>query len=410
MTSAGLRKSPGNPVDGDRFFNRTHELAELLELLNEGSHVLLVAPRRVGKTSLMREAARRLAPTTVSLQIDVQDARTPADVIVEIASKAYEHQGAVGKVRSVFAGLFSTVSELSVDDLAIKLKDEVFGSWRERGSRLLGELAALEGTVVLFVDELPILIHRLAYAGQEQIDPKGREQAEALLSWLRKMALQHGKRLRFVFAGSIGLEPILEDLGLSATANHLTTFQLEPWSHQTGIACLHALARQYEVQWAEGAADRVMERLGLGIPHHVQVMFSCLQADARRRSATTFSVSDVDRVYAAEVHASSLHRDLVHYEQRLSKVVTHAQVPLALDLLTGAAVEGRLSDELALALAREHLEDPVAPLQRLLRILQHDGYLRRDGDGYRFGSTLLRDWWLGRFASSWTARNPGSSP
>ena len=37
-------------------------------------------------------------------------------------------------------------------------------------------------------------------------------------------------------------------------------------------------------------------------------------------------------------------------------------------------------------------------LRNILGVLEHDGYLTRDGDAYRFASAFLRDWWKARFA------------
>jgi hypothetical protein len=56
-----LQQGLGNWVDDDRFFNRDNEIRLLSEKLMEGASVLLVAQRRIGKTSLMRETSRRMA-------------------------------------------------------------------------------------------------------------------------------------------------------------------------------------------------------------------------------------------------------------------------------------------------------------------------------------------------------------
>lgn len=58
-----LRKTVGNWVDGDRFFNREADLAELRRRVQDGTHTLLTAQRRMGKTSLVRELLRGLEET-----------------------------------------------------------------------------------------------------------------------------------------------------------------------------------------------------------------------------------------------------------------------------------------------------------------------------------------------------------
>ena len=55
-----LRKQPSNWVDGDQFFDREVELEALGERVRDGTHTLLTAQRRMGKTSLVRELLRRL--------------------------------------------------------------------------------------------------------------------------------------------------------------------------------------------------------------------------------------------------------------------------------------------------------------------------------------------------------------
>ena len=70
-----------NWVDGDRFFDREVELQLLRERVENGTHTLLTAQRRMGKTSLVRELLRRLDEdgefATVFVDLEgAMDART----------------------------------------------------------------------------------------------------------------------------------------------------------------------------------------------------------------------------------------------------------------------------------------------------------------------------------------------
>jgi len=49
-----MKIQTGNPVRGDDFFKRENVIEQAWDYLNSGSHILIAAPRRVGKTSLMR--------------------------------------------------------------------------------------------------------------------------------------------------------------------------------------------------------------------------------------------------------------------------------------------------------------------------------------------------------------------
>ncbi len=81
-----IRKGGSNWVDGENFFDRKTELEALEERAREGTHTLLTAQRRMGKTSLVRELQRRLAETGEFevVFVDLEAATDPADAIAEI--------------------------------------------------------------------------------------------------------------------------------------------------------------------------------------------------------------------------------------------------------------------------------------------------------------------------------------
>ena len=48
-----------------------------------------------------------------------------------------------------------------------------------------------------------------------------------------------------ILSGSVSLEPILRQAGLSAKANIFAPLDLKPWDEETASACLAALAKTY---------------------------------------------------------------------------------------------------------------------------------------------------------------------
>ena len=70
-------------VGKDRFWNRKFEIASFIEYLSEGANILLVAQRRIGKTSLMKEVARRIAKDFICLDLDLQNSFKAEDFVVE---------------------------------------------------------------------------------------------------------------------------------------------------------------------------------------------------------------------------------------------------------------------------------------------------------------------------------------
>lgn len=410
-----LIREVGNWVTGDRFWDREQELSDLAELISEGAHILLVAPRRVGKTSIMRELADRHAETFLFLYVDLQRALSPADAIVELCLATKSHVGLWHRTTEVFRNVLASVDSLAIDELKIKLRDGVAADWQSKGERLFDALAASDKPVVLLLDELPILVNRLLRGSERAMNGDRIRETDAFVSWLRGQTIRHRGKLRLVVSGSIGLEPILRQAGLSASINTLTSYELRPWDPATALGCLRALANQYKLEFEDGTAEHMIEKLGSCIPHHVQMFFSHVYTESKRRGSVPLrcSVQLVDAVYTSSMLSSRGHAELSHFEERLRMVIDDADVPLALDLLTEAAETGRLTPEAAAILVSDHTTDARHPigfaaggdrstldnsrLNNLLAIFEHDGYLRDDGAGYVFISRLLRDWWKARF-------------
>lgn len=405
-----LRKAGANWVEGDRFFDRENDLAALAERVRDGTHTLVTAQRRMGKTSLVRELLRRLEEKREfeTVFVDVEDAGTALDAIAEIGAGSMPVQGAwhriVAGFDNVLRGAGDRVEELSVADIRVKLRAGIdAGNWRRRGDEVFAALAGNDRPVVLAIDELPILVDRLLKCGGESITPEGIRAADGFLSWLRKNGQAHRDQVILILSGSVSLEPILRRAGLSAQANIYSPYDLKPWDGETAEACLGALAEAYGLDLPAIVRSDMCRRLRCPIPHHVQLFFDCLHEYLRRADRSGATLDDVERAYREDMLGARGHMSLDHYETRLKSTLGTHGYRIALGLLTEAAVGGGLLRDDAVGLYREHFEarnaeasGDVINVEGVLRQLEHDGYLEQGDESFRFVSGLLEDWWDAR--------------
>lgn len=405
-----LKKAGANWVEGDKFFDRERDLEALAERVRDGAHTLLTAQRRMGKTSLVRELLRRLKESGKfeTVFVDLEGADSAADAIAEIGARSMPVQGAGRRVRAGFAnvldGVGERIEELDVVSIRVKLRAGIdAGNWRQRGDGIFTALSGNDRPVVLAIDELPILVHRLLKGEGEKIAPEGIRAADAFLSWLRKNGQEHRNRVVLILSGSVSLEPILRRAGLSAHANIFSSYDLKPWDEETAGACLGALAETYGLDLPPAVRLDMCRRLRCAIPHHVQQFFDGLHEHLRRAGRRAATPEDVDHVYREDLLGARGQMDLDHYETRLKTALGNKGYRIALDLLTEAAVDdGFLRSG---AVARYHAyfgtrneetgEDMIA-VEDVIRQLEHDGYLERREDGHGFVSGLLEDWWRAR--------------
>lgn len=399
-----LTMSVGNPVEGEEcFWDRQEDLQLFTELLDAGAHVHLIAQRRMGKTSLIREVASLIKDRYVTLSVDLQDDKSPADAVAALSAATRPHLDLWSKVKDSFGNILSRVKEhvdsMDLSELTIHLRDGMVGEdWKERGDELFRSLASVEQGVVVFLDEVPILIGRLLRGATDQITPEGKRSADLFLSWLRENSIRHSGRVRVVVTGSIGLGPIIHRARLSATLNNFTPFVLKPWDESTAIGCLQALANQQGVTFTEGACEYMAQRLGCCIPHHVQTYFWLAYVRCRRRGDLTFSAVDAEQVYQEDMLGVNAHGELLHYEERLFAVLGKRLATVALAILTEVAQSDGITYEQVQSICRTYSFEDCEELPDILEVLEHDGYLALGPDKtYRFVSSFLCDWWRKRF-------------
>jgi hypothetical protein len=404
-----LKNKVGPWVIADEFWDREKETQRFIELIDDGENLLIVAPRRIGKTSLVKESLRKIEARNhdIGLFVDVQDCSGPEEVIVaiSIATRPYQRvwRKITGVFKTIFGNLFDRIDEIGIDLITLKIREGVAGDWQEKGAQILEALAETDLPIILAMDELPVMVNRMLRPKANRVTDESRQQTEVFLSWLRKVMGKYQGRIRWVVCGSIGLEPILSQCKLTHTIGHLRSFQLSPWENEVADGCLQALAAHAQIALPDASREKMLALLGCNIPQYVQMFFGYVKDHCLLKSINTPNPEDIQRVYDQYMLSTRGHAELSDLEERLHRVLGQELAVLAFDLLTEAAVEGVLTDSAATALAEWNQAlfqpmEPQAALRMVMGVLRHDGYLRaKDNQGHRFVSNLVRDWWQRRF-------------
>ena len=393
MHSKVLRGTVGAPVtEPDKFFDRQKEFARLIEKIKRGESVYISAPRRIGKTSLMRKVEENLRKEGYTcLFFDLEGYETPSDWISDWFVKAVSGKEAKlkGKVSMVLKNLCKSMGTTGSAEEGVLRGLFDTSNWRDRGSAIFDALVnSTEETkrLVVFLDELAILIEHFK-------DQK--TEADIFLSWLRGVQQEHHRRLSFVAASSIGLSPLLNKLGLSDRMNEFFTFPLDAWSHETAIQCIHALARGEKKEISDDVALCMIENIGWCSPYHVQLFFDVLKDEFQGKECTC---EDVTRIYNEKLvrgHSGNYH--LNHLEERLRKFFKEREYILAMQALSHLSrVDEAVTGKELIERAKSDGLD-VDSFQYVMQNLEHDGYIEKLENGWVFLSKLLKDWWRHRY-------------
>lgn len=186
----------GDPVEGEYYFPRPELTAMVRNFLDHHIHVVLMGPRRFGKTSFVLNLLRQQEQHGKRcLLVDIFNITSHRDFLMQLV-RAVRQQDTVGMVlKRWWKKLKALVPHLSVDidpmtqlpNLAFSLEQASAGDVKEAIQDLLGELGHLSKRAVIAIDEFQQI---------SQLDDKG---------WLEATLRTHFQRMpsvAFLFTGS----------------------------------------------------------------------------------------------------------------------------------------------------------------------------------------------------------------
>lgn len=389
-----MRNITGAPVVDTDLYGRGYELDRLWEALERGEHVLMLAPRRVGKTSLMLELRRAPRDGWDVVYVDVEAGAGAADCIAAVLAEL----AAIGRYRSILdsipftgavKGVFERLSvRIDTTVLQAELKSAIGRDWRHAADRLRGRLAnpgETERRLLVVIDELPFLLLEMLKAED------GEDEARAFLSWLRasRQAPETRGRVCTLVGGSIGLEGVLRRVNLSGLVNDFAPFRVGSWSRETADSFLVELGRGNGFLLDETSRGDMLYLLGDPVPYHVQIFFAELR-DFCAVDPSRVSRDIVQRCFDQRLTGESGTPYLDHLVERLEIGFDEHEQTAARGILECAC---RRRGGASLAEIEDVQRADESAFRSARRELIASGYIDRDGDRLRFRSNLLRAWW-----------------
>jgi uncharacterized protein len=385
-----MRNLVGSPARNSNFFPREADIRELWHQLTRG-HVLMLAPRRVGKTSLLYHLQDEPRAGWHCLYLSVEGAVTEAEFVARLlAVLCQAHPTHAWRTR-FGAGLrriLRSFGSLQAGPFRVKLADAIGEEWQTVGLTALAVMGETQGDTVVMVDEFPIFVQHLLTR-----KPDGEERARFFLDWFREA--RHAKdrdgRMHFLLTGSLGLDAVLRAAGMTATINDFATFQLAPLTPIQADAFLARLGEGEELALTAEIRRRILRHIDWPIPFHLQLLFSEILRQVKFRDRV-LDEALVDGAYATLL-APSNRMHFEHWVQRLDKpVLSPEEWAFKMALLRAAALDrDGVTESSIIQIGRTFA--PGLKSEVVLASLEHDGYLVSNGQRWRFASTLLRDWW-----------------
>lgn len=402
----------GSPVEGDDFYGREAELKHLSETLGKDD-ILLLGPRRIGKTSMaravmaqVRSAGWRAIEINVASCVDERGFLDKLDAALrpELASLADKTWAALGGGLEAITGRVKSlkVSIPGAGSLDLALGANEGEAWTDVASDLLRLIARADQRWLIYVDELPILLFNIIRTDATH----GVQRVRRFLDWFRNdvRAMPEVRSVRWLVSGSVGLDTLVQQHGMADTINSLKHEGLPAFSDPVAVSMLGKLASTYGIELTEDHHRQLVAGVGWAQPYYLQVAFHHLRSLLGKSPKEEFA----QLIDQAIDHLSQpgADNDLLYWEQRLRIQLTSADADHCIALLAMTAQDpAGIRPQSLLAQLHQRLPDATAEEAKrafvnLRDILLRDAYWWADESQghkrYRFRLEPLRRWWLRR--------------
>ena len=400
----------GSPVEGDNFFGRDDVACHLREILNHDD-ILLLGPRRIGKTSLARAVmaiTHKEGWKVVEIVVaSCNDEKGFLDKLEDALKKALDSfagklrdgmrdkLGALGRrIKSLKLGGFGATAEVG---LAGTDSDD----WTTVGNDLLALLGELDDHWLIYVDELPIMLFNII----RQDSANGVQRVRRFLDWFRNdvRALASAGKVRWLISGSVGLDTLVQEHGMADTINSLNHQNLPPFTDSLACQLIRELATSYTIALDEGAVRSLVDAVSWPQPYYLQIAFQQLRSLIAANPGTPpqdLIDKTIEQIIQPGIGADN---DFHHWDSRLNMQLSAPLATLAKALLNQSATlaRGTRAENLLATVQQRHPDatddEARALFVRLRDILLRDAYwLADDSSGarhYRFALEPLRRWW-----------------
>lgn len=403
----------GSPVEGDNFFGRKTEIEQQKEtLLNHD--ILLLGPRRIGKTSVARRVMAGMIEEKQwrTIEINVAACTDERGFLEKLETELRKQlDSATGKIWESLKNSFSAFSDRikavkipipGAGSVGIDLNDSQGEDWTKVGNEVLILIAQLESPWLIYVDELPIMLFNIIRNDKTN----GVQRVRRFLDWFRNDVRNPpgSGRVRWLVSGSVGLDTLVQQHGMADTINSFKHLGLKPFTNDEAIELVRILVDRYSLQLTAADIDALIAAIQWRQPYYIQLAFS----ELRTQIAATPDKTPGELIEPAvnQMAQPGSDNDFHFWEQRLYLQLPEDQARQAIAMLTQAATQREgIRPESLLAALQERMGDVTADEARarflnLRDILQRDAYWApEENDGvrrYRFVLEPLRRWWVRR--------------
>jgi len=380
-------KSPntiiGPVATGNYYYQRPDIVNLIWRELEKGNYILIAAPRRVGKTSVMRHITDEPREGYKLIFENVQGIRSESDfykVLYRLILNCLHTSKQVKKwfeiyLKSRSITEFDFNGSFKISHLEINYLEEI--------NNIIPKIDEAGETIVLLIDELPEVLHNLNKS-------KKKEEAMSILKNLRRW--RQGKefqKLKFVLAGSIGIHYVVNAIeGRTSDLNDLIKVHCKPLEENKTNDYIDWATNKATVQYSPELRKYLLNKIQYFVPYFFNIMLDEIDKNAMKTGNPEITEQSIDSAFNLVIKNNDHFAD---WKKRLFDYLPKDDFEFVNEILTHIAHKDEISIQDIYNKAQRHKKSNN--YMDFISDLEQDGYIVEQNQKYIFISPFLKEFW-----------------
>lgn len=381
----------GAMATGSSFYDRRDKIAEIWKDLEKGNNILLRAPRRYGKSSMLHYISRNPPKKWRVCFVDLEGGKSPEDFVEYLLIKGMFLERDCNLCLPDRLSALDIHGKTEIEKIHIirQERKKIRQDWQSYAKELFSSIEDKSGgdRFLFIFDEISFLIEDMLENSENSPDT-----VNVLLKWFRDIREQTG-RIQFVLSGSEHLPTFLKDFKINGFLEDLNEVQLDLFDEKTSRKFVFLVLSGQKVVATKSEIDHILHLMGSPIPYFLQLFLDAICRKCKEKQ--DLSPNEIENVYYGELlglgskrYFESITKQLERYNRYGARSRAGAE-----GILDQLAENDSVTLDTLKVIWRE-ITDRDEHFETILGIMQDDFCIKEDNyQALFFGSKLLRDWW-----------------
>jgi len=381
------------------FFLRNDIIEDIWNELKKGNSILLVAPRRVGKTSIMRYMERYPEENYKLIFWNVREIDSANDFFDIIYTSLLNCLNTMPRIKRKikrWSIKIKTKFSISLENKYFKFKfnGDVMSTnhsnvFFKETDDLLTEINnkkeilkkdVINENVILILDELPRMLNEINSSDAIYILKK-------LQHWRQQP--QKSEKVKFILAGSVGIHYVINKFTKRDNVlNDIQHIEFNPLSYNEAHQYIDWATRGATVTYNNQLKEYLLLKIEYFTPCLINLLLDEINKQAKKINSPDITMKIIDSAFNTVVRHNDYIKD---WKKRLQDYMPKEDFDFVNEILIHTARKGHISLQEIYNKAVKH--NKTTDYMDFIENLEKDGYITEIEDKYQFTTPLLREFW-----------------